>query len=170
MTYLIPDQLNKDAPPAIAERMIAKYKEFEHLKEGEAIVTFLMDTEEEHQHGKRILGRCHLPQVQGKLRGVFKWAVESLLGYSPDFIITLDLDYWTDASDKMREILVFHELSHCAHKLDRDGEPMFDEDGRPIFGIAPHDVEEFISTVARYGAYSEDIRLFMLAAGERVCA
>lgn len=164
MTYKIPDPVAHNAPPAIAARLIAEYQEFEHLRDGEAIIAFLMDTEEEHNQGKRVLGRANLPQVQGKLRGVFTWAVESLLGYSPDFIITLDLDYWTDASDKMREILVFHELSHCAHKLDRDGEPMFDEDGRPIFGIAPHDVEEFISTVARYGAYSADIQLFIDAA------
>ena len=165
MTYKIPDSIAHNSPPEIAVRIIKEYKEFEHLKDGEAIIVFLMDTEEEQQHGKRILGRCHLPQVQGKLRGVFAWAIESLFGFDPDFIITLDLGYWEDASDEMREILVFHELSHCAHKIDRDGEPMFNEDGRPIFSVAPHDVEEFVSTVARYGAYSEDIRLFMMAAG-----
>lgn len=164
MTYQIPDQTAKDAPPAIAARMIAKYKEFAHLKDGEAVIAFLMDTEEEHRHGKRILGTAHLPEVQGRLRGVFTWAIQRTLGIDPDFIITLDMNYWEQADANMRDILVFHELSHCVQKLDRDGEPRFDEDGSPVWGIKGHDVEEFVSTVARYGAYSEDIRLFISAA------
>ena len=164
MTYIIPDNELSTEAPAIAARMIAEYPEFSHLKDGEAIIAFLMDTEEEVKAGKRILGTAHLPEVQGRLRGVFRWMTEQLLGYKPDFIITLDNDYWQSADATTRDILVFHELSHCVHKQDRDGEDRYDEDGRPVFGLVSHDVEEFIATVKRYGAYSDEIKAFIAAA------
>ena len=47
--------------------------------------------------------------------------------------------------------LVEHELYHLAHKLDKNNEPMFDDEGRPVLTTRAHDVGEFISVVERYG-------------------
>ncbi len=164
MSYTIPDPLDKAGAPWIGARMVESFAEFEHLKDGAAKIAFLLDSVPQVRHGKSILGTAHLPDVQGRLRDVFRWSIEQTLGYAPDFIITLDQEYWEGADERMREILVFHELSHCVQKVDRDGEARFDEDGNVVWGLVSHDVEEFSSTVRRYGAYSPEIREFIEAA------
>lgn len=163
--FLIPDPAPGFAP-AIAARLVGEYTEFAHLKDGAARISILMRLESEIQGGRQVLGTAFMPQVQGRLNKVFQWMLERVLAAEglPDFLIILDHDYWEGASGEMREILVFHELSHCIHKADRDGDPRYDEDGRPVWGLVAHDVEEFTATVARYGAYSQDIKDFIAAA------
>ncbi|RYG34931.1 hypothetical protein EON81_14210, partial [bacterium] len=39
----------------------------------------------------------------------------------------------------------------CGQARDEGGAPKFDMDGNPIFSTRPHDVEEFVSVVRRYG-------------------
>lgn len=168
MSYTIQNVTDKGSAAWIASNLIGELKEFEHLKDGEAVIAFLLDSVPQVRHGKSILGTAHMPDVQGRLRDVFRWSIEQTLGYSPDFIITLDQEYWDGADERMREILVFHELSHCVQKVDRDGEARFDEDGGPVWGLVSHDVEEFSATVRRYGAYSPEIREFIEAASAKV--
>lgn len=162
--YIIPKKKGAASPVAICRRLLRECGEFSHLVEGEAKIAFLLSVAEVIRDGKQVLGTAHLPTVQGRLRGVFEWAIAQVFGYPPDFIITLDYGFWEEASQKEREILVFHELCHCIHKTDRDGEPRFNEEGGPVWGIVAHDVEEFNATVARYGPYSEEIRQFIRAA------
>ena len=162
--YIIPPVDALDGPVAIRDRLLRECPEFAHLAEGEARIAFLLASVEVIKAGKQILGAAHLPTVQGQLKGVFAWTLEQALGFMPDFLITLDLTFWEEADARHREILVYHELCHCIQKADRDGEPRFDEDDRPVWGIVGHDVEEFSATVRRYGAYSEDIREFIAAA------
>ncbi len=51
--------------------------------------------------------------------------------------------------------LLDHELCHASIKRDEYGAPKFnDETGEPIWSIRGHDVEQFIGTVARWGAAS----------------
>ena len=155
------------SPSDIAAKLISECQEFEHLKDGEACIRFLMDTDETIKHGRRIIGSANMPTVQGNLKGVFDWLLHNFFqDEHVDFLIILELDYWEAADDRMREILVFHELCHCIHKKDRDGDPRYDETGRPVWGLLNHDLEEFNATVRRYGAYSEDVRAFIAAAGE----
>lgn len=153
------------SPADIAARLIEDCAEFQHLKDGGACIRFLMDTEETVKHGRRIIGSANMPTVQGSLKGVFDWLLhEFFQDEYVDFVILLDLDYWEGADVRQREILVFHELCHCIHKEDRDGDPRYDDNGRPVWGLLGHDVEEFTSVVARYGAYSDEIRIFIAAA------
>lgn len=47
--------------------------------------------------------------------------------------------------------LLEHELYHFAQRLGKDGEPMFDEDNRPVLVKRAHDCSEFLGVVERYG-------------------
>lgn len=150
---------------AIYDRLV-QLPEFEHLRDGEAVVDFLLRDGEEIKQGRLVLGAVHLPGVQGQLKPVFDWMLRNLLGRSPDFLVILDRDYWLGADERSREILMYHEMCHMIQKVDADGEPRFDDEGRPVFGLIGHDVEDFIAVVRRYGAYSDEIRQFIAAATE----
>jgi hypothetical protein len=164
--FIVPKQTGADSPVPIAKRLMKECEEFSHLQEGEARFAFLLSATEVNRHGKQVLGAVHLPVVQGQLRSMFEWLVNLKFGFNPDFIVILDQAFWNAAEPIQREILVYHELRHCIHKTDRDGEPRWTEDGRPVFGLIAHDVEEFADTVRRYGAYSEDIQEFIEAIAE----
>ncbi|SMF93947.1 hypothetical protein SAMN02949497_1243 [Methylomagnum ishizawai] len=155
--------------PANWYRRCLEYPEHVHLKDGEPHMAFLLRTDPLFESDRRILGAVHLPRVQGKLNRVFLWMVERMFGAMPDFLVVLDGEYWTAADDRHREILIFHELSHCVHATDGDGEPRYDDEtGRPIWKLTGHSVEEFTSVVRRYGAWNDELREFVGAAGVRV--
>lgn len=165
--FRIPEAEGDDSPVAISKHLLQECPEFQHLVEGEAEIAFLLAAGEVIKNGKQVLGMAHMPTVQGQLKGVFSWMLVRVMGFDPDFLITLDLEFWESASERDREILVYHELCHCVQKVDREGEPRWSEDGLPVWGIVDHDVNEFVATVRRYGAYSEEIREFIAAAGEK---
>ena len=159
--YRLPDPGNH--PAVIAERVM-RMPEHRHLVDNEIEIDWLMRTGEKIKGGRQVLGSVHEPTCQGEFRDLFQWMLESLLGRLPRFLVILDEAYWLQASPRAREILVFHELAHIQHKLDRYGAPRFDKDGLPVYGINGHDVEEFTSVVARYGAYNDDVSRFVDAA------
>lgn len=142
-----------------------EYPEHAHLKAGEPTVRFLMRGFDKTEAGRQILGSVHLPVVQGKLKELFDWMLEEKLGLIPDFLIILDADYWEAVTDREREILMFHEMSHCVQAVDKWGDPRFHRDtGEPVWALAGHDVEEFTSVVRRYGAWNAELEEFIGAA------
>jgi hypothetical protein len=160
--FIVPE--GPDHPAIIAERVL-QMPEHAHLRDGEAHIEWLFRADPKIQAGRQILGTCHLPTVQGSLREFFVWMCARLFGALPDFLIILDHGYWMECGPRNREILVFHELSHAVQAVDKYGEPRFEKDtGRPVWAIKGHDVEEFTSVVARYGAWNDDIRSFIAAA------
>ncbi|HYC00429.1 MAG TPA: putative metallopeptidase [Candidatus Limnocylindrales bacterium] len=76
-----------------------------------------------------------------------------------DFVILLSKAYWTDPliEDRHRAALLDHELCHAAITLDRDGEPVVDERGRPVYRLRKHDIEEFHVVPERHGLYKHDL-------------
>jgi len=155
---------NQTLPQGYVKRLFGLCKdEFQHLIEGEAEIRFLLATEPVTQHGRRILGAVHLPQVQGRLRGVFTWLLGRHFGVLPDFLVILDEAYWLIAEDRAREALIYHELSHMGHAKDKDGDPRYDDDGRPVWCLVGHDVEEFHSVARRYGAHSMELKVLQAA-------
>ncbi|MBE2186685.1 MAG: hypothetical protein IAE99_07935 [Rhodothermales bacterium] len=72
-------------------------------------------------------------------------------GGVPDFVIRLYAPFWAACSDADACALVEHELYHCAQDLDPFGAPRFTKDGRPIYALQGHDVEEFVGVTRRYG-------------------
>lgn len=161
--YRLPDA---ETHPAIIAERVLQMPEHAHLRENEARIEWLMRVAPKVKGGRHVLGTAYMPTVQGELRDLFEWMLHSLLGHLPDFLIVLDLGYWEQATPLQREILVYHELSHCIQKTDIYGAPRFTKDGLPVWGLREHDVNEFTQTVARYGAWNDDIRAFVAAAAD----
>lgn len=163
MSYRIPDP-----HPVVFWNRLKQLPEFEHLVDGEARIEWLLRDDEYRKQGRKVLGACYLPSVQGSLSGLFDWLLANHFGGEEpvDFLIILDREFWESSDDKTREILVYHELCHAAQAVNRDGDPRFDKDGRPVWSIRGHDVEEFVAVARRYGAYNSDLRALIAAANE----
>lgn len=149
-------------PGDIAERVM-RMPEHQHLVDNEIDVGWLMRNFEKVKGGRIVLGSVHEPTCNGELAPMFEWMVERLFGRLPRFLVILDAEYWAAATDHQREILIFHNLCKIRQKLDRYGSPRFDQDGMPVYGIHATDVDEFIATVARYGAHTPEIASFVSA-------
>jgi hypothetical protein len=74
-----------------------------------------------------------------------------LHGNIPQARIWLYAPYAVTLDDASFCALVEHELLHFAQKTDKEQQPMFDDEGRPVLTKRAHDVGEFISIVERYG-------------------
>ena len=83
-----------------------------------------------------------------------------LHGY--DIIILLNSEVWNRAgfTDAHRRALIDHELCHAAIEVDAEGEPKEDEQGRKVYRIRKHDIEEFREVVDRHGIWKGDIESF----------
>jgi hypothetical protein len=148
-------------PAEIYARLVDKLPEFEPLKTWTPLVGFLFRDYPDVQQQRAIIGTCSMPQAQGRVRKLFEWLMEEKLGYFPIFLYTLDHDFWTAATPRQREILMYHEICHAGIALDAFGSPKHHrETGEPIWCIVGHDVEEFTAVVQRYGAYSDDLLAF----------
>jgi hypothetical protein len=82
-----------------------------------------------------------------------RWALEELDVDDADFLITLD-SVWVWHRPMIAFLaLLEHELYHCSQATDEHGFARFRQsDGKPIYTIRGHDVEEFVGVVRRYGA------------------
>jgi putative metallopeptidase len=74
-----------------------------------------------------------------------------LHGNVPQARIWIYAPYAVTLDDASFCALVEHELYHLAQKKDKEQQPMFDDDGRPVLTTRAHDVGEFIGVVERYG-------------------
>lgn len=70
----------------------------------------------------------------------------------PEFLITLSGPVSWTYDDRQFFALVDHELSHCAVATGPFGEPRFNNEGRPVWSMRPHDHEGFAGTTERWGA------------------
>lgn len=153
-------------PAPIAGRLVGGLDTFTHLRDGDAAILFLMRRTEKVKGGRRILGEMCLPRFSGTLGPVGTWMLARLCDGVPDYVMVLDATWWVQASPIQREALVFHELEHAVQKTDKEGEFMFTPEGRPVWDIRGHSLEEFDSVVRRYGAWSPDIQGFIGALRE----
>lgn len=158
--YSRPDMVTLD--PII--RRVMGMPEHAELRDAEPSIFWLMRNETKVKQGRWIHGTAYMPKVNGELSDMFEWLLEVYFGAFPDFLIVLSRDYWEEATPVQREILVFHELSHCKHGKDMFGSLRFDKQGEPIFELQGHDIEEFDQVVLRYGAHSTDLQRFLAAA------
>lgn len=152
-------------PADIAARLMLD-PEHAHLAENDISIGYLMRLAPKEKGGKVELGSMHDAKymAQGGFKELFAQLLAGMLGFSPDFVMVVDADWWAQASDVERDALVWHELCHCRQKLDKYGAPKFDMHGNPSYGIQEHDVTAFKSEVARYGAWSPDLREFLAVA------
>lgn len=128
----------------------------DHVHLVDAYIGVLWTTAGNSRLGQRIIGQAEFGDPQGSMG---KWAkararqqVDGWFGSIPDFIMTLDAFYCAECSDSEFCALVEHELYHMAQATDPFGMPKFKKNGRPMFAMRGHDVEEFVGVVRRYGA------------------
>lgn len=165
MSYLLPAD-DDNHPVRIAARLL-RLAEFQHLVDGEAAIDYIFRTEQLIDQQRRVLGTMCMPRVNGRLSSLFDWMLEDKLGRMPDFLMIIDHGFWFDEAGPVeREILVYHELCHAAQAIDAHGGPRFTRDGVAVWAIKGHDIEEFNAVVSRYGAWKDDIKAFLEAAGE----
>lgn len=151
----------------IAETADLLNDDHEHLRN--AHIGFLWTNVSNAKKGRMVIGTAEPGSPQGAMG---KWSraravlqVTGWFGDVPDFIITINANWWLQASDAEACALVEHELYHCAQDVDAFGAPKFSkETGRPIFAMRGHDVEEFVGVVRRYGADATHVRALVEAA------
>ena len=127
-------------------------EEHEHLNK--AHIGWLWTNVPNVKGGNRIVGTCEKPFFRGN-----KWSkhrqimqMQEWFGGIPDFVITLDAQLSSEMSDLEFCATLDHELYHAGHQHDENGFPMFVVGtGMPSFYIRPHDVEEFVGIIERYG-------------------
>lgn len=100
-----------------------------------------------------VAGMAEIVKVNGKA-----WARTEridhlclLHGDIPQARIWIYAPYAATLSDGAFCALVEHELYHLAQKKDKDQQPLFDEENRPVLVTRAHDVSEFLGVVERYG-------------------
>lgn len=127
--------------------------EHEHLTD--ARIGALWTDIEQVKQQRTVLATAEIPNPKGS-----KWQVERAhfqlrewFGFDPDFVLTFSTKL-TTFDDVSFCAIVEHELCHCAQAIDEYGAPKFNKEGEPKFAIRGHDVEEFVSVVARYGLTS----------------
>ena len=152
-------------PQTIAGRLVDEEPEFAHLKAGEAAVLFLMRMQRKEKAGRVVLGQMAIPRFTGALGDLGLWALAKVCGCVPDFVMWVDHEFWVQATPQQREALVYHELCHAIHGVDKHGELRFTQDGDPIWDILGHDIEEFDAVAKRYGAWLPHIESFVRAVG-----
>ena len=91
-------------------------------------------------HGNAALGLCRAVKLKDRVMG------------RADAEITLDGDWWKDATTEERRALLDHEMHHIAIKIDKRG-LVRDDIGRPVLQMRKHDAEFgwFKLVAARHG-------------------
>lgn len=128
----------------------------EHAHLGSAIIGALWTNAPAKSQQRTIVGFAEMPAPKGRpwVKARQEAQMREWFGDpAPDFVLTFSAPYAASVDNATFCALVEHELLHCAQAIDQWGSPKFRKgDGRPVFAIRSHDVEEFVSIVRRYGA------------------
>lgn len=132
-----------------------------------ADVQFLWAPGSFQKQGRTVLGQCEEMTFRCGpwQKGRQQQQMADWFGAVPDFLITLDASYCLTCSDAEFCALVEHELMHIGQEHDEFDAPMFTREGLPKLAIRPHDVEEFVGVVRRYGPSADVLRLIEAAKG-----
>lgn len=132
----------------------------EHAHLADASVGFLWASLGYVKAGRHVLGLTEDVLMNGRgntwQRGRAEQQLREWFGEVPRFLITLDATYCAQCTDAEFCALLEHELYHCGQVHDEFGVPQFTKDGQPKLFVRPHDVEEFVGVVARYGVGDPD--------------
>lgn len=139
----------------LAKELIAKYETHQPLSVAEPKIDFVFafgDVNDEgvqlndalKKNGVKALGICKI--VSLKERALDRGDAE----------ISLDGDWWKQATEDQQAALLDHELHHITIKCDKAGNIQHDDLGRPQIKLRKHDVEVgwFRCIAERHGAAS----------------
>lgn len=133
----------------------APLQNLDHLHLQCASLGFLWTNARNTRQGRAVVGQCEIgrPNAMGAwARARAELQIRRWFGEIPDFILTFDVFHARECDDASFCALVEHELYHAGQARDAFGAPRFTKEGRPVFAMRGHDVEEFTGVVARYGA------------------
>lgn len=142
----------------------------DHAHLAEAEIGVLWTNCDNSRNMRAVIGQAELmpPMAMGKWqRARALQQIEEWFGDLPDFLITFSAPASAGMDDTSFCALVEHELYHCAQSRDMYGMPKFTKEGRPVFAMRGHDVEEFVGVVARYGATDHQLQAMVDAANRR---
>ena len=132
----------------IADELISKYHS--HLLDFSVKMEYRFIDKIPKKGGKEVWGTCR------KISSL----PASLAAGNPDgdpfFCIVISKPIWDVLPDEKRVTLVDHEITHAFVEYN-------DDDENPVvkLSIKPHDLEEFVSIVKRYGMWRQDIEEFV---------
>ena len=160
--WVVSEILSPNRPLSIYEH--AHLLPASHGGDHDVRVAFLWCTEIERRSGRRTLGTCQLGAPTGRAwpQAQRRQQLTEWFGAVPDFLVVLDALHASHALSTGRPenllAVVDHELCHAAQKRDAWGEPVFDAaTGEPTWDVRPHDVEEFVGPVRRWGIEATSI-------------
>ena len=118
------------------------------------------------RQGRQILGEAKLigPSQPSWSRQMVDWQMKQWFGGLPLALITIDAEYAATCGDAEFCALIEHELYHLAHATDDFGMPRFTKQGDVVLAMRPHDVEEFVGVVRRYGSKAAGVEALVAAA------
>ena len=136
-----------DEAAEIAARLIPEW----HPHLVDARIVYVFRSEAEIREGKLKLGSCR------KVGGLNAWLAQSNDPPQPDgndfFVIELAEPEWHERlSDRQREALVDHELSHAYCEWGENEELKL--------SLVHHDIEEFAVIIDRHGLWHDDLTVF----------
>lgn len=137
----------------VAERLIEQYHE--HLADAKIAIAWRYGWKA-NADGRVVLGQAKKgSDLDREMHGF-------------DFVILLNHEAVNGGSlnDKQIEAVIDHELCHCQVSKDQNGERKTDENGRVVYRIRKHDIEEFQEIVARHGCWKDELEKFVGAALE----
>lgn len=115
----------------IGRQIIEEEPSLADLRMSNAQVVFLSSQRRKHANGKKTYAECE------KISDKYKWGIPA------DFTITVFEPNCAGFTDEQMRILLFHELLHARVEVR--------EDGTEIYGINPHDLEDFKEIIDRFG-------------------
>lgn len=141
----------------LADVLLEQFATHANLRQSETTVDFVFAYGDRDERGN--LTTDALTKNGVKALGIARIVPlkDRALGRS-DGEISLDGDWWKDASDEERAALLDHELHHFDVKRDKHGNVQFDDLGRPKLVMRKHDYEFgwFKVIAARHGAHSQE--------------
>lgn len=115
----------------IGARVIQEEESLVDIRNSLATIVYLTSEQRKMSKGKKVCAQCE--RVPDK----YKWSIPA------DYTITVFLPNIEGFSEEQKRILIFHELLH----IDID----FDQDGKDIYSVKPHDYEDFKEIIDRFG-------------------
>ena len=115
----------------IGAELIEEEESLIDIANSQATIIYLSSEHKKSGSGKIVHAECE------KVSEKYKWGIPC------DFTITVFEPNVEGFTDEQLKILIFHELLHV--KIE------FCEDGTELYGINPHDLEDFKEIVNRYG-------------------
>lgn len=141
----------------LAAELIAKYETHEPLKAAKVKVDYVFAYGDVDDKGKQLNDALTKNGIKclGLTRKIS--LKDRALGRG-DAEISLDGDWWKEASAEQQAALLDHELHHVAVKTDKAGNIQWDDLGRPQIKLRKHDVEVgwFACIAERHGAASQE--------------